>query len=100
VVKRVVYRDEMSGGRRTERISQRDLEVLEFVARYGLVPRDVVALWAETGRAVTAARERRLREAGLIEVLAGFGDSGRLVLCIRRGLQAVRRHELSTPTPA
>lgn len=53
--------------------------------------------WAGTGRAVTAARERRLREAGLVEVLPGLGDSGRLVLCTRRGLGAVGREELSTP---
>lgn len=88
---------EMPGARRTERISQRDLEVLEFIARYGVLPRGVVARWAETGRAATAARERRLREAGLVEVLPGLGDSGRLVLCTRRGLQAVGREELSTP---
>jgi len=56
-----------------------------------------VALWAGTGRAVSAARERRLREAGLVEVLPGFGDSGRLVLCTRRGLGAVGRDELTTP---
>jgi hypothetical protein len=86
------------GARRTDRISQRDLEVLEFVARFGVVQREVVALWAGTGRAVTAARERRLREAGLIEVLPGFGDSGRLCLCTRRGLRAVGRDELTTPT--
>jgi hypothetical protein len=68
---------------------------LGFVARYGVVPRQVVGLWAETGRAVTAARERRLREAGLVEVLAGFGESGRLVLCTRSGLRAVGRSELA-----
>jgi hypothetical protein len=67
---------------------------LEFVARYGVIPREVVALWARTGRAVTAARERRLREAGLVEVLPGFGDSGRLVLCTRSGLRAVGRDDL------
>jgi hypothetical protein len=54
----------VSSVRRTERISERDIEVLEFVARYGVVPREVVALWAGTGRAVSAAREKRLREAG------------------------------------
>jgi hypothetical protein len=87
----------MSGGKRAERITERDLEVLEFVARFGMVPREVVGLWAGTGRAVTAARERRLREAGLVEVLPGVGGSGRLVLCKRSGLQAVGRDELSTP---
>ena len=87
----------MQGVRRTERITERDLEVLEFVARFGMVPREVVGLWARTGRAVTAARERRLRVAGLIEVWPGVGGSGRLVLCQRSGLQAVGRDELSTP---
>jgi hypothetical protein len=67
------------------------------VARYGVVPREVVALWAGTGRAVTAARERRLRKAGLVEVLAGFGETARLVLCTRRGLRAVGRSELPLP---
>jgi hypothetical protein len=87
----------MPGGRRTDRISQRDLEVLEFVVRYGVVPRETVALWAGTGRGVTAARERRLREAGLIEVLPGFGNSGRLVLCTRQGLRAAGRGGLPAP---
>jgi hypothetical protein len=89
--------DEMPGGKRTDRISERDLEVLEFVARFGVVPREVVGLWAGTGRSVTAARERRLREAGLVEVLAGVGDSGKLVLCTRAGLRAVFRGELPVP---
>src|SRR5262245_45661131 len=87
----------MPGGKRTDRISERDLAVLEFVARFGIVPREVVALWAGTGRAVTSARDRRLREAGLVEVLPGVGDSGRLVLCTRDGLRAVFRGELSVP---
>ncbi len=85
---------EVAGRKRTERITKRDLEVLEFVARFGVVPRGVVAMWAKTGRAVTAARERRLREAGLIEVLSGVGDSGRICLCTRRGLRTVGRSEL------
>jgi len=88
---------EMPGGKRTDRISERDLQVLELVARYGVIPREVVALWAGTGRAVTLDRERRLREAGLVEVLAGVGDSGRLVLCTREGLRAVSRGELPVP---
>jgi hypothetical protein len=87
----------MPGGKRTDRISERDLEVLEFVARFGTVPRDVVARWAGTGRAVTAARERRLRESGLAEVLPGVGDTGRLVICTRSGLRAVFRGELPVP---
>lgn len=90
----------MPGGRRTDRISQRDLEVLEFVARFGVVPRGAVAVWAGTARAVTAARERRLREAGLIEVLPGIGNTGRIVVCKRAGLRAVCREELATPRPS
>lgn len=57
-------------------------------------------MWAGTARAVTAARERRLREAGLIEVLAGIGNSGRIVVCLRPGLRAVCRQELPTPRPS
>ncbi len=87
----------MPGGKRTDRISERDLEVLEFVARFGTVPRDVVVRWAGTGRAVTAARERRLRESGLAEVLPGVGDTGRLVICTRSGLRAVFRGDLPVP---
>lgn len=90
----------MPGGRRSERISQRDLEVLEFVARFRVLPRRAVAIWAGTARAVTAARERRLREAGLIEVMPGFGDSGRIVVCKRAGLRAACREELPTPSPS
>lgn len=88
---------EMPCGRRTGRISGRDLQVLELVARVGMVPRQVVALWAGTGRAVTLARERRLREPGLLEVLPGVGDSGRLLSCTREGLRAVSRTELPVP---
>jgi hypothetical protein len=90
----------MSGARRSNRISQRDLEVLEFIARQGVVPREAVAIWADTRRAVTAARERRLREAGLVEVWPGFGASGRIVICTRGGLKAVCRQELPTPRPS
>jgi hypothetical protein len=50
------------------RVTARDVEVLEFVARYGVVPRDAVAVWAGTARTMTWRREKRLREAGLLEV--------------------------------
>jgi hypothetical protein len=90
----------MPGARRSSRISQRDLEVLEFIARQGVVPREAVAIWAGTARAVTAARERRLREAGLVEVWPGIGASGRIVVCTRGGLKAVCRQELPTPRPS
>jgi hypothetical protein len=84
----------MPGGRRSDRISQRDLEVLEFIARFGVVPRSAVATWAGTARTVTIVRERRLREAGLIEVAPGFGASGRLVICTKTGLRAAGRGDL------
>ena len=84
----------MPGGKRTDRISDRDLEVLEFIVRFGCVPRKLVALWAGTGRAVTYEREARLRAAGLVEVLPGVGDSGRLLLGTREGKRAVFRGEL------
>jgi hypothetical protein len=87
----------MPGGKRTDRISGRDLEVLEFVVRFGCVPRGLVALWAGTGRAVTYEREARLRAAGLIEVLPAVGNSGRLLLGTREGQRAVLRGELPVP---
>jgi hypothetical protein len=90
----------MPGGKRTDRISERDLEVLEFIARLGVVPRSAVGLWAGTARTVTETRERRLRRAGLIAVQPGFGLSDRLVLCTRAGLRAAGRAELSTPRPS
>ena len=86
----------MPGGKRTDRISERDLEVLEFIARLGVVPRSAVALWAGTARTVTITRERRLRNAGLIAVQPGYGLSDRLVLCTRAGLRASGHGELST----
>lgn len=84
----------MPGGKRTDRISKRDLEVLEFIARFGVVPRSAVAIWAGTGRTVTITRERRLREAGLIEVSPGVGRSDRLLLCTKTGLRTVGRTDL------
>jgi len=86
----------MPGGKRTDRISQRDLEVLEFIARFGVVPRSAVATWAATARTVTIVRERRLREAGLIRVLRGVGESGPLALCTAAGLRASGRDDLRT----
>ncbi len=63
-----------------------------------MVPREVVALWAQTRRAVSYARARRLQEAGLLEVWPGIGEIGRILLCTRRGLRLIHRNELSTPT--
>jgi hypothetical protein len=82
------------GGRRTDSISERDLEVLEFIARFGIVPRDAVAIWAGTKRTATLERERRLRISRLITVLPGLGATGRLTLPTRAGLAACGRPEL------
>ena len=38
---------------RSERISERDLEVLEFIARFGVVPRDARGALGEYGKAMT-----------------------------------------------
>lgn len=84
----------MANGR-TERISGRDLEVLEFIARFGVVSRDAVAAWAGTGQTCTFDRERRLREAGLVEVRCGVWGEGRLVAATRAGLVLCGRGDLS-----
>jgi hypothetical protein len=84
----------MPGGPRTDRISSRDIEVLEFIARFGIVPRTAVATWAGTGRTVTLTRERRLREAGLIEVRTGIGGEAKLLACTRDGLRVSGHGEL------
>lgn len=84
----------MSGGKCTGRITARDLEILEFIARYGVVPRAAMATWAGTASTATHRHEQRLREHGLINVLPSFGDSGRLLLCTREGLRACGRDEL------
>lgn len=83
----------MANGR-TERISKRDLEVLEFVARFGVVSREAVAQWAGTAQTCTLTRERRLREAGLVEVRCGVWGEGKLVACTRAGLALCGRGEL------
>lgn len=68
--------------------------MLEFIARFGIVPRTAVAVWAGTGRTVTLTRERRLREAGLIEVRNGLGGEAKLLTCTRAGLRASGHGEL------
>jgi hypothetical protein len=87
----------MAGGTRSDRISPRDLEVLGFIARYGVVPRSAVSAWAETARTVTIVRESRLRRAGLIRVERGFGRVGPLAVATRAGLRACGLAELSPP---
>jgi hypothetical protein len=81
-------------GSRTERITKRDLEVLEFVARYGVVPRDAVSTWAATARTMTHRRERRLRLAGLVAVTYPWA-AGPYVVATRSGLGACRRDKLT-----
>jgi hypothetical protein len=77
------------------RVTGRDLEVLEFVARFGVVPRDAVAKWAGTARTMTARREKRLREAGLFRVEKRWGAEAPVLLAIADGLAVCGRDELS-----
>ena len=77
-----------------ETISFRDLQVLDFICRFGVVNRTAVQWWAETGRSVTLDRERRLREAGLIAVHPPIGRSGPLLAVTSRGLRLADRTEL------
>jgi hypothetical protein len=77
-----------------ERISFKDLSVLDFICRFGVVNRAAVSSWAGTGRSVTLDRERRLREAGLIEVHPPIGRSGPLIAVTARGLRYADRSEL------
>jgi hypothetical protein len=85
----------MPGDKRSDAISSRDLEVLEFVARFGVVPRAAVSTWANTARSATIARETRLRKAGLLRVASAYGGRP-LALATKSGLLACRRGELST----
>jgi hypothetical protein len=75
--------------RATTAISERDLEVLAFVARFGLVPASAVAAWAGTSRTVSYSRERRWIANGLVDVLEPINGSGRLLACTRDGLRVV-----------
>jgi hypothetical protein len=80
--------------RTTSRISTRDLEVLAFVARFGLVSASAAARSAGTNRSVTYRREARWRKHGLIRVLPDVAGSGRLLACTPEGLRAVGQEEL------
>jgi hypothetical protein len=84
----------MPGAKRTDHISSKDMDVLDFIARFGVVPRAAVATWAGTARTVTISRESRLRKAELIRVVRGFGDVGALSVCTKLGLAASGRKEL------
>jgi hypothetical protein len=85
------------GGKRSERVSRRDLEVLEFVARYGIVTRGAMAMWAGTRRAATLGRERRLRLAGYLLARPTYESDGPLLVCTRRGLAVTGRAHLGSP---
>jgi hypothetical protein len=87
-------------GRRTERINERDLAALEFLARFGTVPREVLARRSGCGRSVAYERERRLRNAGLIETLHGPGEGGRLLFATGAGRRACGRPELAAARPS
>jgi hypothetical protein len=89
----------MPHGRRSDRINTRDLEVLGFIARYGNVPRGVVAAWSGSGRSVAYARERRLWLAGLVRLDRGHRGE-RILLATRRGLEACGRPELTPARPS
>jgi hypothetical protein len=80
--------------RTTSTISLRDLEVLAFVARFGLVSASATARSAGTSRSVTYRREERWRKHGLIRVLPDVAGSGRLLACTPEGLRAVGQEEL------
>ena len=83
----------MANGR-TDRISRRDLEVLEFVARFGVVSREAIASWAGTAQTCTLARERRLRDGGLIDVRCGVWGEGKIAASTRSGVVLCGRGEL------
>lgn len=80
--------------RTTSQISVRDLEALEFVARFGVVPASAAALSAGTRRSVTYRREERWRRHGLVRLLPDVAGSGRLLACTPEGLRAVGQEEL------
>jgi hypothetical protein len=80
--------------KRTDHISKRDLEVLDYIARFGVVPRYAVAHWANTRATVTRTRERRLEKEGLIRVERGYGPIGPVALATKLGLKASGRREL------
>ena len=80
--------------KRTDHISKRDLEVLDFIARFGVVPRFAVARWAETAPTVTRCREARLQKEELIRVHRGYGEIGPISVITKLGLKASGRSEL------
>lgn len=89
----------MPHGRRSDRINERDLGVLGFIARYGNVPRSTVATWSGSGRSVAYAREHRLWLAGLVRLERGH-QGERILLATRQGLKACGRPELAPARPS
>jgi hypothetical protein len=83
--------------KRSDLISPRDVEILDFIARFGVVPRSAVSTWAGTARTVSRSRERRLRRDNLIRFERGFGELGPFLLATKLGLKASGRKELPTP---
>jgi hypothetical protein len=71
------------------------MEVLEFVARFGVVPRSAVARWAGTGKTATAVREKRLREASLLSVSRPWLSPEPVLVATREGLALCGRGELA-----
>jgi hypothetical protein len=88
----------MPNGRRSDLINRRDLEILEFIARYGTVRREVLCHWSRSGRSVSYERERRLRAAGLVEILPG--PDGRLLIATSAGRRACGRTDLAAARPS
>jgi hypothetical protein len=82
------------GGEKKRRVSARDLEVLGFVARFGVVPRGAMAEWAETAKTVTGEREKRLREAGLLEVTRPWLSPEPVLVATADGIAASCQSEL------
>jgi hypothetical protein len=76
------------------RISERDLEVLGFVSRFGVVPRGAMALWAGTAKTMTWRRERRLRDAGLLEVHRSLWPGEPVLIATAEGIAASSFYEL------
>jgi hypothetical protein len=71
------------------------VEVLWFVARFGVVPRSAVARWARTRKTVTAEREKRLRDAGLLEVMRPWLSPEPVLVATAGGLALCGRGELA-----
>jgi hypothetical protein len=65
------------------------------VARFGVVPRSAVARWAGTAKTVTGEREKRLRDAGLLEVTRPGLSPEPVLFATGEGLAVCGRGELA-----